>query len=237
MTDRGKPAWQTVTADVEQTMAVGGVVARHTQPGDVIGLDGQLGAGKTQFVRGMARALGVDPRQVSSPTFVLVHEYETPGDRPLLVHIDAYRMGSLADLESIGWDVDRLAGSDLLQHAVVVVEWATRLGDTIGDDALHVELQHVDETSRRISLRAHGDWQQRLPSLIADLPSNMNASDNNANAPTTPCPICDAPVPAAAATFPFCSKRCRQIDLGKWISGDYKVSRPIEQRDLEEGVD
>jgi len=53
------------------------------------------------------------------------------------------------------------------------------------------------------------------------------------------CPICKKPVPAGeqAQHFPFCSKRCRQIDLGKWFQGDYQISRPIEQRDLEEGVD
>ena len=69
--------------------------------------------------------------------------------------------------------------------------------------------------------------------------TNKNTKKNagNSAAETLPCPICEKPVPADATSFPFCGKRCRQIDLGKWLNGSYVISRPVEQRDLEEGVD
>ena len=69
-------------------------------------------------------------------------------------------------------------------------------------------------------------------------PNNTNSDDcEAASDATSPCPTCGEAVTESAVTHPFCSKRCRQIDLGKWLSGDYVISRPIEQRDLEEGVD
>lgn len=61
--------------------------------------------------------------------------------------------------------------------------------------------------------------------------------ENNSDADTSNCPTCGAPVATSVKSHPFCSKRCRQIDLGKWLDGAYVISRPIEQRDLEEGVD
>lgn len=66
---------------------------------------------------------------------------------------------------------------------------------------------------------------------------NPPKSKTHAPKPTakSPCPVCGEPVAEDAATFPFCGKRCRQIDLGKWLTGGYVISRPIEQSDLEEG--
>lgn len=193
---------------VDRTQAIGAAVATLAQLGDVIALDGELGAGKTQFVRGMADALGVDPLAVSSPTFVLVHEYEV-GTQPF-VHIDAYRMQGGGELDDLGFD-------ELRSGAIVAIEWASRVTDALGDDRLEVFIEHAGGSKRLITFTAHGAWRERADQLKPAI-----------------CPICKTPTLPAMATYPFCSKRCKQIDLGRWLGEDYRISRPIEQRDLDE---
>ena len=100
------------------TRAIAARVADSLKPGDVLLLDGDLGAGKTAFVRGLADGLGVDPDEVTSPTFTLVHEYR--GGRLPLIHIDLYRL-ERADLDEIGLD------QDLADRGVTAVEWPERL--------------------------------------------------------------------------------------------------------------
>ncbi|MEX0744137.1 MAG: tRNA (adenosine(37)-N6)-threonylcarbamoyltransferase complex ATPase subunit type 1 TsaE [Phycisphaeraceae bacterium] len=151
---------------IEQTMAVGAAVGRVARAGDVVGLIGELGAGKTQFVRGLALGLGLDPQQVSSPTFVLAHEYEPAYDaagaaRLVLVHIDAYRLGGGSDLDAVGW------GDELLAGAVAAVEWADIVRDALGDDWLEVQLVH-SAVGRSITLSAHGDWLRRMKMMSCE---------------------------------------------------------------------
>ena len=206
---------------VEQTMAVGQAIARAAQPGDIIALDGELGAGKTQLVRGMATALDIDPYQVASPTFVISHEYEPEDESlPVLVHVDAYRLTGPGDLDTIGWGED---GHELRDGAIVAIEWAERVADGLGDDLLNVHIEHTD-IGRRLTLTPQGPWQQRDLQVMQDAPDK----------PKTKCSICGAAA-TDPAVFPFCSERCRKIDLGRWFDGRYLVSRPIEQADLEEG--
>lgn len=100
------------------TEALGAELAATLGPGDVVLVRGDLGAGKTVFVRGVAAGLGLDPDLVSSPTFTLVHEYG--GGRLPLVHLDLYRLDR-ADLDDLGLDAERAA------RGVVVVEWPERL--------------------------------------------------------------------------------------------------------------
>jgi len=105
-----------------ETRAIGARLAAELQPGAVILLSGDLGAGKTAFTRGLAEGLGIDPAAVTSPTFTLVHEYR--GGRLPLIHVDLYRLDR-ADLDEIGLD------QDLAAVGVTAVEWAGRLTRSI----------------------------------------------------------------------------------------------------------
>ncbi len=152
------------TNSADETVLVGAAVGRCCIAGDIVALQGELGAGKTQFVRGLARGMGIDPRQVSSPTFVLMQEYEPIGkakDQTLLVHIDAYRITSPEDLASIGWVGH---GRELREQAVVAVEWASLIKPALGDDVLWVEVSHAPH-GRRILLSAKGTWLAKMKVL------------------------------------------------------------------------
>lgn len=110
--------------------------------GDAVMLSGGLGAGKTAFVRGLARGLGVDPTEVSSPTFTLVHEYS--GGRLALYHADLYRLGQAA-VEDLG--LEEMGARD----GVLAVEWPERLAHQM-PGAVRVHLDVVDDTTRRVSI-------------------------------------------------------------------------------------
>ena len=130
---------------VEQTEAVAAEVARSLAAGECVALYGDLGAGKTQFVRGLVRGLGGDPRAVSSPTFVLLNVY--PGGRLTVYHLDAYRVGGADDFEAIGF-------SELLeQGGVVVVEWAERVSSLLPADRIDITIEHIGDERRRLTIR------------------------------------------------------------------------------------
>ena len=130
-----------VTASEDETRRVASQLAVGLRPGSVVLLSGELGAGKTAFVRGLASGLGIDAGEVTSPTFTLVHEYR--GGRMPLVHVDLYRLDR-ADLDDIGLD------SELASRGVLAIEWAERLvRRPIG--ALVVEIAYSDG-ARAISI-------------------------------------------------------------------------------------
>ena len=111
--------------DPEATEAIGRALAGVLLPGDVVALDGELGAGKTTFVRAVAAHLGVEPGLVSSPTFVMVNQYPVPQSAnasPLrggqVIHVDAYRLTGADDLETLGWDRLFDAGGQALGAAL-----------------------------------------------------------------------------------------------------------------------
>ncbi|HEX6162431.1 MAG TPA: tRNA (adenosine(37)-N6)-threonylcarbamoyltransferase complex ATPase subunit type 1 TsaE [Vicinamibacterales bacterium] len=108
----------------QETRDIAAALARDLTMGSVLLLSGDLGAGKTAFVRGLADGLGIDPGEVTSPTFTLVHEYR--GGRLPLIHVDLYRLDR-ADLDEIGLD------QDLAATGVVAVEWSERLSRAIPD--------------------------------------------------------------------------------------------------------
>ncbi len=113
------PSRQIISSSEAETRNVARELAAALQAGTTILLSGDLGAGKTAFVKGLAEGLGLDADDVTSPTFTLVHEYR--GGRLPLIHVDLYRLDS-AELDEIGLD------PDLALTGVVAVEWAERLG-------------------------------------------------------------------------------------------------------------
>jgi tRNA threonylcarbamoyladenosine biosynthesis protein TsaE len=200
------------TSSAQETVDLGRRIASHLRAGDVVALVGNLGAGKTQLTRGLAAGLGADPRQVASPTFVLMSEYEAPVP---VVHIDAYRIQSLADLESIGFT------PELLEKSVTVVEWADRIAGELPADHLRIELIHT-AGGREISVTPIGGLAIRMRDATFQI-SNLR--------PSQPCRTCGKPVAADQPFFPFCSDRCRLVDLNRWFKGSYSLGRPLEEDD------
>lgn len=144
--------------------------------GESLALSGTLGAGKTALVRGIAAGLGAPAEAVSSPTFVLLHEYR---GRLRLAHLDLYRVDSLQDAESIGLD-DYLSGS-----TVVAVEWADKAPVLLPDDRLEMELRHRTVQSRSIQFTATGPLSAALLARIKHcqaLPSRSSRSGRRGTA-------------------------------------------------------
>lgn len=136
----------TVTTSPEETEAFASALARTLEPGTVVALDGDLGAGKTHFTRGLVLGLGGDARQVSSPTYTILQVYETP--RMAVFHLDAYRLAGADDLESIGFD------ELLTENGLVVIEWASRVVDVLPQEHVAVHLIATDRCTRQIEVRA-----------------------------------------------------------------------------------
>ena len=125
----------------EETEALGARLANALAQGRVVAFTGDLGAGKTAFVSGMARALGVEER-VTSPTFTIVNEYE--GTLPLF-HFDMYRLGDEEDLFDIGWE------DYLSRGGVCAVEWSERVGGALPPETVRVTISRCPEDP---------DWRQ-----------------------------------------------------------------------------
>lgn len=156
------------TNSEEETARLAERIGELARAHDCIALSGELGAGKTRFVRGIAIGMGIDPARVHSPTFVLANIYApdtTPGAaearaRLPLVHVDAHRLTDLHDLESLGLDGPGAAGG------VLAIEWADRVSAGLPGDRLDVRIGHASETARDIALEARGEsWAGRLASL------------------------------------------------------------------------
>jgi tRNA threonylcarbamoyladenosine biosynthesis protein TsaE len=129
---------------VAETEAIAAEIAQTLKGGECIALDGELGAGKTQFVRGLVAALGADPHSVSSPTYVLLNIYDR--GRLKVFHLDAYRVSGADDFEAIGF-------AELLeQRGVVVVEWAQRVRDLLPNKLIRVRIEAISENQRRIEI-------------------------------------------------------------------------------------
>jgi tRNA threonylcarbamoyladenosine biosynthesis protein TsaE len=138
-----------ISRSPEETLAIGEAWGREAQRGWVIGLTGDLGAGKTQLVKGIARGLGCEAR-VHSPTFALLNEYT--GGRLRIFHIDLYRLDSRADVLGAGLD-DYLVDPD----GITVVEWIERWGAQNRDGITRIaRIEATSETERRITIEESG---------------------------------------------------------------------------------
>jgi len=129
------------TRSEQETFELGQTVAATVAPGTFVLLHGDLGAGKTAFVRGMAAGLGASPDDVSSPTFVLIQHYK---GRVPLVHVDLYRLDTAAAVDDLGLE-------ELASGAVVAIEWAERLPRAI-DGSVTVRIADSGNDSRRITI-------------------------------------------------------------------------------------
>jgi tRNA threonylcarbamoyladenosine biosynthesis protein TsaE len=147
------------SANHDDTVQLGRLLAGILEPGTVIALIGDLGAGKTTLVKGIASGLlGIDEREVTSPTFTIVQEYS--GAVPLY-HIDAYRLDGAHDLEAVGFD-DCIDGS-----GATVIEWADRISEALPEGTIVVTIEQPDEKHRCFRLQAATAQQADMIARIA----------------------------------------------------------------------
>jgi len=142
----------TLTHSESETAAVGRDLAASLAAGSVVLLHGDLGAGKTALVRGLAEGLGAPPEEVSSPTFTLMQEYR--GGRLLLVHVDLYRLDDPREIDDLGLE-------EVGQASVLAIEWAEKLPRPI-PGAIDVRIDHAGGDTRTISVTRSGS--SALPS-------------------------------------------------------------------------
>ncbi len=142
-----------ITHSPAETRALGARLARQLLPGDVLLLEGDLGAGKSEFTRGIARGLGIDG-PVASPSFTILNVYEE--GRVPLYHFDWYRLNGPEELWDMG--MDEYLGGD----GVAVIEWPARCPEAIPADHLLVWIRPLDETTREITLDPRGAFRKDL---------------------------------------------------------------------------
>lgn len=177
MSDTITATFQVSTSDADQTRALGEDLGRVLAAGDLVMLSGGLGAGKTTLTQGIGIGMGVRGR-VASPTFIVARVHPSLSGGPDLIHADAYRIKDLSDLETLDLDSS-------LDEAVTVVEWGEGKTEAMSDERLSIEvrrasggqadtdgdiidLQHMDDGTRLIVLRAHGHrWDGVLDALVA----------------------------------------------------------------------
>ncbi|GLK99550.1 tRNA (adenosine(37)-N6)-threonylcarbamoyltransferase complex ATPase subunit type 1 TsaE [Dactylosporangium matsuzakiense] len=151
-----------VLATVDETRDFGRALARVLREGDLVVLTGPLGAGKTAMAQGIGAGLGVRG-DVTSPTFVIARVHQPDPDRGgslPMVHVDAYRLGNVAD--PIG-EVDALDLDATLEDSVTLVEWGEGLVEQLSDEHLEVRIERRDDDSRVVSLTPRGgDWAYRI---------------------------------------------------------------------------
>ncbi len=177
MSDTITATFQVSTSDADQTRSLGEDLGRILAAGDLVMLSGGLGAGKTTLTQGIGIGMGVRGR-VASPTFIVARVHPSLSGGPDLIHADAYRIKDLSDLETLDLDSS-------LDEAVTVVEWGEGKTEAMSDERLSIEvrrasggqadtdgdiidLEHMDDGTRLIVLRAHGHrWDGVLDAVVA----------------------------------------------------------------------
>jgi len=142
--------FDTVSNSPEETIELGRKIGSQLKGGEVIAVCGSLGSGKTHLIKGIAAGAGAgDSKRVNSPTFVIVNEYMGGPGRLDIYHIDAYRLGSIAEFEMLGFD------DFCYPQSVVVIEWADKIESALGAiDYVRIELFHAGETKRKIHIES-----------------------------------------------------------------------------------
>ncbi|MBN8829184.1 MAG: tRNA (adenosine(37)-N6)-threonylcarbamoyltransferase complex ATPase subunit type 1 TsaE [Sphingomonadales bacterium] len=140
-------------ADAQATEAAGRRIGERLRPGDVVTLEGGLGAGKTTLARGMLRGLGF-PGEAPSPTFAILQGYDPPETRLPIAHVDLYRIEEPGEIDELGLD-------DWLEGGALVVEWPDRLGGRFGQLALAIRIDIAPDGSRLLTARLPKSWEKR----------------------------------------------------------------------------
>ena len=141
----------------QQTRSIGMRLGGALQAGDVICLQGDLGAGKTTFVQGIAKGWG-SLDSVSSPTFIIVNVYRR-ADQSQLFHMDAYRLDSTSEAEELDLD-------SMLAQGPLLIEWPERINGLVPDERLWVQLEHIDEEEREMKFKSRGKRYDGLLEII-----------------------------------------------------------------------
>ena len=141
----------------EQTRSIGMRLGGALQAGDVVCLQGNLGAGKTTFVQGIARGWG-SLDSVSSPTFIIVNVYRR-ADQSQLFHMDAYRLDSTPEAEELDLD-------SMLRQGPLLIEWPERINGLVPNERLWVQLEHIDEEEREMKFKSSGKRYDGLLEII-----------------------------------------------------------------------
>ena len=174
-TPGGEVSWIVDLEDLAATARLAGDLAAALQPGDLLTLGGELGAGKTEFARALIRCLSGDPAlEVPSPTFTLMQVYETP--RMPVVHADLYRIRSASELAELGWE-------EQSEGALVIVEWAERAAAALTPDRLDVTLIHEPEEGpehRVAAITGYGGFAPRVAVMKASARLLKSAGWENA---------------------------------------------------------
>jgi tRNA threonylcarbamoyladenosine biosynthesis protein TsaE len=161
--------WSVIAKSSRQTMGWGRRLGRLARGGEIIGLIGELGAGKTCFVRGVAQGAGVPKSAwVRSPTFTLINEYQ--GRLPVY-HIDLYRVGNHADIEGLN------LREYLYADGMSLVEWFEYLPAAEVDEYLELKLAHAGTTARELSFLAHGERYEQLLEGLKKMASPRSGSE------------------------------------------------------------
>lgn len=146
------------TRSASETVRIGKTIGARLQPGDVVALVGNLGAGKTQFIKGLAAGVGIgDPTYIASPSFTLINEY--PGKWPFY-HIDLFRLGGMEEAEGLGLE-DYFEG-----RGVTAIEWADRISSLLPGELLFISIAYTDKNTRSIEIIGKG---KRYEDLVKEL--------------------------------------------------------------------
>mgnify|MGYP001795617609 CR=1 FL=1 len=144
-----------ISNSTAQSERLGVRLGELLQPGDLLCLSGDLGAGKTTLARGIGRGWGTAVR-VTSPTFMLINQYPRAKDGRVLHHVDAYRLENVGDVATVGLE-DIFDGVE-----VAIIEWPERIANLLPEDTLWIEMDYVNDSKRRLRIRARGNRSEKL---------------------------------------------------------------------------
>jgi len=166
------------TKSTLETIRVGKDIGRRLLPGAVVALVGDLGAGKTQFIKGLAAGVGIrNPTYISSPSFTLIHEY--PGKIPFY-HVDLFRLEKVEEAESLGLE------DYFLGRGVMAIEWADRIPSLLPEEMLLVSMSYIDKDRRSIEIIGKGRRYEDLVNQVQSLELGVRRKKPKVNCEPAP---------------------------------------------------